>query len=70
MIKIKIKDYKKFDYSPNPTTFEIILKNKREKIRGSLKVDFRDRNIEVDLPRRLSYYERLAVLKEILFNKN
>ncbi|MBO5477676.1 MAG: hypothetical protein J6A15_08000 [Clostridia bacterium] len=67
MIKIKIKDYKKFDYSPNPTTFEIILKNKREKIRGSLKVDFRDRNIEVDLPRRLSYYERLAVLKEIFY---
>lgn len=67
MIKVKIKDYKKFDYNPNPTTFEIILKNKREKIKGSLKVDFRDRNIEVDLPRRLSYYERLAVLKEIFY---
>lgn len=67
MIKIKIKDYKKFDYNPNPTTFEIILKNKREKIKGSLKVDFRDKNIEVDLPRRLSYYERLAVLKEIFY---
>lgn len=67
MIKIKIKNYKNFDYNPNPTTFEIIMKNKREKIRGSLTVDFRDRNIEVDFPRRLSYYERLAVLKEIFY---
>ena len=67
MIKIKIKNYKNFDYKPNPTTFEIIMKNKREKIRGSLTVDFRDRNIEVDFPRRLSYYERLAVLKEIFY---
>lgn len=67
MIKVRIQNYKKFDYNPRPTTFGIILKNKKEKIRGSLTVDFRDKEIEVDFPRRLSYYERLAVLKEIFY---
>lgn len=67
MIKIKIVNYKKFDYNQYPVIFDIILKNKKEKLIGNLIVDFKNSEVAVDFPRKLSYFERLAVLKEIFY---
>ena len=67
MIKVKIIKENKFFYNVRPITFKAILKNKKERIVGSIKFNFIMENVEVDFRRRLSYYEKLAVLKSIFY---
>ena len=68
MIKVKIIKENKFFYNVRPITFKAILKNKKERIVGSIKFNFIMENVEVDFKRRLSYYEKLAVLKSIFYS--
>ena len=68
MIKVRIIRKNKFCYDIRPITFKAILKNKKERIVGSIKFNFIMENVEVDFKRRLSYYEKLAVLKSIFYS--
>lgn len=43
------------------------LKNKKERIEGDIDVNFINEVMEVNFKRRLSYYEKIAVLKEIFY---
>lgn len=67
MTKVKILKQRKFDYSKNPTSYDIILRYNGKKVKGSLTIDSVKKEVEVNLPKRLIHFERLAVLKEIFY---
>ena len=67
MINVKIIGANNFSFNARSIEYIAILKNKKEQIKGNIVVDFINEIIEVDFKRKLSYYEKIAVLKEIFY---
>ena len=67
MIKVKIFKTRRFKYSDSPISYEFIMKNAKEKISGDVIVDFQTETVKVNFERKLSYYEKLAILKEVFY---
>ena len=67
MVKVKIIKANDFSFSEKTAIYKAILKNKKERIEGDIEVNFINEAMEVNFKRRLSYYEKIAVLKEIFY---
>ena len=65
MVKVKIIKANDFSFSEKNAIYKAILKNKKARIEGDIDVNFINEVMEVNFKRRLSYYEKIAVLKEI-----